>query len=519
MRGWHVGLTMLCLSATLSAAVVPSVQLEVERYAISGPNPLAADTTDAILAPFTGRLDGLDRLLDAAAALEAAFAESGFPFHRVTVPPQTVDAGTVNLKIISFQLGAVVVEGNTHFSADNVRRSVPVIEAGMTPSVTAFADAAAIANRHPSKALTVNLRQSAEPDAIDAVLQVRDRSPWQVFSTLNNIGSKDSGRSRLSFGGQYSNLFGRDHVITGSYTTSPENADDVEQYGIHYRAPVYRYRTFVSAFYTHSDVDTGTVGDFFDVSGSGEFFGVSISHVLRAFGAYQHEWYVGVQDRSFENDVRFLNQPIGTDVRSRPVTFGYAGNYRAAKYAFAFDVAYSRNWSAGDDNNQTAYAASRASGDVEWDALRVNAEATAMLPRDWRLRAVTEAQYSDESLITAEQLGLGGEQSIRGFEERILTGDSGIRFSTEIWTPEAPFLHGLRGLAFTDVGYRHVNNNVIGEVENDTIASVGVGVRYQWREHVSFALDYGNAVAKGQRTIGGRDVGNVKVHASLFMRY
>ena len=336
---------------------------------------------------------------------------------------------------------------------------------------------------------------------------------------LNNIGSEQSGRARLSLGGQYNNLFDRDHSFTANYTTSPGNADNVRQYGVHYRAPIYRYAASFSAFYTHSKVDTGTIGDFFDVSGSGDFYGFNFNQILRNIGRYSHEWFAGIQDRSFENDVSFSGIPIGIDVRSRPVTVGYSGRFRTDDAVMGFSISYSRNWSAGAQNNQRVYAAARSEGDVEWDALGIDGYVNYYLPRDWIARGVIAGQYSDEALIAGEQFGLGGADSVRGFEERIVTGDTGLRLTAELWTPQLPFVPGLRGLVFADLGHRHLNDNDIGEVESDTISSLGLGVRYQWKDNVSFTLDYGNAIAKGKRIKGGPDVGNVKIHASLFVRY
>jgi len=299
---------LVCLSA--SADDVPSAQFDVERFEILGENPLTAGNTELALAPFLGRLQGVDRLLEAANALESALADAGFSFHRVTVPPQTVSAGTIELKIVSFIVGEILVENNEHFSDENIRRSVPQLASGMTPSASQFAQATELANRHPSKKLAINLRPGQAADTVDAVVKVRDRRPWQVFSTINNIGSETSGRSRLAIGGQANNLFGLDHALTTSYTTSPENADDVKQYGVHYAAPIYKYSATLSAFYTHSDVDSGTVGNFFDVSGSGDFFGFNFSQSLRNRGRYSHEWFAGIQDRSFENNISFRGVPL-----------------------------------------------------------------------------------------------------------------------------------------------------------------------------------------------------------------
>ena len=449
MQHWRVLLAVWLVCTVVHAQDVPVVRFTVDRFEIVGDNPLSARDADRALAGFMSDFEGVDGLLAAADALESALAKAGYSLHRVTVPPQTLSSGTVQLKVIAFRLGDIVVEGNTHFSDANIRRSVPTLSTAMAPSTSALARAVDIANRPPGKKISVNLRQSDRPDAIDAVLQVRDGKPWQAYATLNNIGSEQSGRARLSLGGQYNNLFDRDHSFTANYTTSPGNADNVRQYGVHYRAPIYRYAASFSAFYTHSKVDTGTIGDFFDVSGSGDFYGFNFNQILRNIGRYSHEWFAGIQDRSFENDVSFSGIPIGIDVRSRPVTVGYSGRFRTDDAVMGFSISYSRNWSAGAQNNQRVYAAARSEGDVEWDALGIDGYVNYYLPRDWIARGVIAGQYSDEALIAGEQFGLGGADSVRGFEERIVTGDTGLRLTAELWTPQLPFVPGLPGVPKT----------------------------------------------------------------------
>jgi len=249
---------------------IPVVKFTVDGYGIVGENPLDPQATQQILAQYTGQFEGLDGLLSAAEALQAALGEAWHPFHRVTLPPQTLQSGMVQLRVVAFSLGDIIIEGNEHFSDNNIRYSLPGLSEGMTPNTARFARSLNLANRHPCKQVAINLKQSTKADAIDAIISVEDRRPWQVFMSANNIGSKASGRSRLSVGAQYTNLFNRDYSITGNFTTSPENGDDVTLYGFNYQAPLYQYSTYLTAFYTKSDVDTGLIGGFFDVSGTGD---------------------------------------------------------------------------------------------------------------------------------------------------------------------------------------------------------------------------------------------------------
>ncbi len=368
----------------------------------------------------------------------------------------------------------------------------------------------------------MRLRESEQVDAVDAIIDVQDRRPWQLFTLLNNIGTRDTGRTRVTFGAQHSNLFDRDHSLVVSYTTSPENQKDVMQAGASYDLPLYFARSKLSAFFSESDVSVGEVSGF-DISGAGRFWGVSLTRLLKRRGSYSHEWRLGIQDRFFENDVNFIaagtRVPLGVNVRSYPVTVGYSGQYETSTWNIGFNVDYSRNLGFGDRNNDAIYEVSRAGASSGWDALRFDAAVNYFLPWDLLARFEVNGQWSNEPLIAGEQFGLGGARSIRGLDERVVLGDSGFRLGTEIWSPPIPYALGLRLLGFVDLGFIDRAEALPGEVESDTVSSAGLGLRWQWRG-LSVNLDYGHTLAEGEGlTALADDSYGVRWHFNVFYTF
>ena len=262
---------------------VPVVRFNVTGFEVLGDNPLSESATQSILKDYIGNYEGLDALLSAVEALQLAISTAGFNFRRVILPPQTLAGAIVQLEVVSFHIGDIDVEGNEHFGKDNIVRSLPALRVGEAPDTDAIAQALYFANRHGDKQINVKLRESQEASAIDALITVEDKRPWSVFAGLNNIGTRATGRTRLSLGAAYSNLFNLDHKLTFSYTTSPENADDVTQASAFYELPVYSASGTLTAFYSYSDVNVGDVGDF-SVSGAGRFWGLSFNRDLRKIG-------------------------------------------------------------------------------------------------------------------------------------------------------------------------------------------------------------------------------------------
>ena len=116
-------------------------------------------------------------------------------------------------------------------------------------------------------------------------------------------------------------------------------------------------------------------------------------------------------------------------------------------------------------------------------------------------------QWSSARLLTTEQFGLGGEDSVRGYDDRILNGDAGISAQLELRTPSHHFLGGFpdqtQALVFVDAGRDWQHEAEPGETEN-TLVSAGPGVRLQIGSHGTIKADYGWQLQRLKGTQGGR---------------
>ena len=312
-----IATSLLMLSVTAAAQEPPPLLISVDRYEVTGDNPLDAATTAAAVAPFTGEFDGLDGLRAASDALESELRRRGFVFHRVVLPPQELAGGTVKLEVLTFALGDKRVTGNERLEDNRIIAALPALAPGTTPNLREVSRSLAVANEHPGRRLGLNFTRSpTEPDTLDANVRVTERRPYSVFAGLNNIGTDESGNLRLTLGVEHNDLFWREHIATATFTTSPDNADDVQQYAFNYRAPVYALNGWIQAFYIRSDVDVGNVQSFFDISGAGDFAGVNFKHTLLPIGRYRHSLSVMIQDRRFDTNIS--NAATGAGIPGLP---------------------------------------------------------------------------------------------------------------------------------------------------------------------------------------------------------
>ena len=515
-RWTAVFLAMVTAVTAAAQEATPVVRFVVERFVVEGDNPLSEAQTRTVLAPFAGEHAGVDGLLAAADALERAIQDAGVAFQRVVLPPQSLQDGEVLLRVAVFKVARIEVTGARHHSEENVRRSVPSLREGETPDTGALARELAVANRQPWKSATLTFRESeTDGEGLDAALEVEERRPRLLWSGLGNTGSASTGPWRWSLGGSFGNLFDRDHHLSASFTTSPGHTGQVRQWALGYGAPLYGLGGELSGYYVRSDVDTGRVLDTFDVSGAGSFGGLLYTHELDRRGRMSHRLSVGIDDRRFDTDVVLAGHDIASPpVRSRPVSLHYAAEYAGDDWGLDVRLQYARNLETGGGNDDSVYRANRSNAEAGWDVFRGGATLSWALPARWAVRGLFEAQVAGEALIPGEQFGVGGINSVRGFAEREISGDDGFRASVELWPP-ALVGGGPRVLFFADAGgVRFKSRPAPGTPRRDSVASLGAGLRWGWKEHVALQLDVG-VVAEGT---AAREHG-MRGHLNLLVQY
>ena len=221
--------------------------------------------------------------------------------------------------------------------------------------------------------------------------------------------------------------------MTATYTTSPEDTEQVGQYGINYQIPLYSLTSTVSLFHVKSDIDTGRVANAFDVQGSGTTTGARYGQVLNRYGSLRQRAYLEVIDKLFDNDIDFEGTNIGADVRSRPLGAAWQIEWGQTGNNGLFNIGYNRNLGGGSFNDEISYAASRFGASPDWDAWRYTFNQDINLPGNWLLAYRLRGQHADEPLISGEQLGLGGASGPRGFEEWEAGVDRGASMRFQFW--------------------------------------------------------------------------------------
>ena len=197
--------------------------------------------------------------------------------------------------------------------------------------------------------------------------------------------------------------------------------------------------------------------------------------------------------------------PAGESVTVHPLTLDYTAQ-TGGNTPKSFNLSLARNLGLGGTHTDTAaFEAVRTGAKRNYTVLRANASASVPVAEDWLLGGRLSLQHSGDPLVPGEQFGAGGANSVRGYQEREVTGDRGVLASVELTGPKlgwaAEHKIDLRAVAFVDVA--QVSNQqgapCSGTRSSCSLASLGIGLRLG-TANVQARLFVANALKDGSTT-------------------
>jgi len=524
LLGLQRSIVVILSTLAYGASVYAQSPFPIVGYQVQGNTLLSPESINAATRPHTSPQGNFETIQLALESLEKAYINAGYGSVRVEIPEQELESGVVTLQVIEGVLGLITVEPDPYFNADNVRHSLPALRPGETVNVFELNRNLFLANEGGSKVSNVTFKHSANNRDVDATVKLSAEDPQRWMALLDNTGSASTGLYRLGVVYQNANLFNRDHGLSVQLMTSPDHTRDVSIMGLGYRVPLYRLGDTLDFNASSSNVDSGQVaqaggGPDLAISGSGLMLGARYTHNLDATATAQHAFSIGLEHRAYGNRV----MPTGgsasliPDLTTHPLTLGYSGSWHSPTRDFSVNLSWLQNL-AGGENGTTAdfnQPGGRSGANASFQTFKFTLQHTERFTSQWMLRTALSGQSTQDLLIAAEQFGIGGADSVRGFGEREISGDQGVRAALEVWAPPVSWEPWrLIPLVFLDGASVWRNQAAPGEQSGQTISSVGLGLRAAYGHHLNARLDWGYVI-KGVSGIAGPVNGDQHLHASL----
>lgn len=481
-------------------------RFDIWEIRIEGNTLLETERVERAVYPFLGPDKSIDDVEAARKMLEDQYHHEGFQLVLVDIPEQKVQQGIVRLTVTETTVDRVYISGSRYYSLGHIRQQMGAIAKGQVPHIPSMQEALTVLSQEtPDRVITPIMRAGRTPGTVEFELKVKDKFPLHGSVELNNRNTEDTSRARLAASLRYNNLWQRNHSASVQYQVAPENRDQVEVWAGTYVLPIGgRNRLALYAVDTSSDV--ATVGAL-NVVGNGNIFGARAIFPLPGTSDYFHSATLGVDYKDFKENVLQGSDTSKTPIDYAPFTARYDGVQRGLKSQLNFDLALV--WAfRGLATSRQAFDEKRFGAESNFFYLTGNIKHLLRLPKDFRLSSRLGGQVTDKSLISNEQFGAGGMESVRGYYESQVLGDKGITGSFEVVTPHLglnawKWLEELRGSVFLDGAKVKVVDALPGQDASFDLLGAGFGLRFSASQGLTGSFDYAWALQSEGKTEAG----------------
>lgn len=472
----------------IDESAVPS-RIFVKQFVVEGSTIYKPEKFAEILEKYTNRELSFVELLEARSQITKLYVDNGYVTTGAIIPPQEIKDGIVKIQVVEGELEAINVSGVSRLNPNYIRSrlqysirkpvNVPqVLEALRTLQLDPL-----IEN------LSAELGAGVRPGTNVLEVRIQEADSFTTQIVLDNGRSPSVGTFRRRVQISEANLLGWGDGLSIGYT----NTDGSNAFDASYSLPINPRNGTINFSYsvTANNVIEAPFNDLDIVSNSRTY---ELTYRQPLYQRPSGEFTIGFTASRRESETSLLDTPFplspGADdqgrVRVSALRFFQEWSQRDTTQVFAARSQFSIGVGAFDATiNDNA-------PDSRFYLWRGQAQWVRLLAPDTLLLIRGDAQIADRPLLSSEQFGLGGLGSVRGYRQDFLLTDNGAIFTTEVrlpvWKQRQNLLHII---PFIDIGTAWNKSGNEARLDNNTLASIGLGLQLNLGERFNARLDYG----------------------------
>ncbi|WP_037198635.1 ShlB/FhaC/HecB family hemolysin secretion/activation protein, partial [Rhodopirellula baltica] len=451
----------------------------------------------AILNRNIGGTVTLRRLNQMSRDIISYYRKCGQPVVDVVIPEQKITSGVVQIVVTESRIGSVKITDGCHFEAEDLCRWVECTRRGDKIYESKLNNDLFWLNQNPFRRVSVDMRPGATDGTTDVIFDIDDVCPIRGYTGYEDTGVRTLGLERLYAGMIYGNAFGKGGILSYQYTADAEFYR-LNAHSVSYAQPVNRSYSW-NAYGSWAGVSP-TIPT---INQDGESWqvGLGITHHLQKTQWVDTNWSIGADFKQTNNNLEFGGQQVqnsAADFLQLRLSFQHLRRGCRDEYGLLTLDSYVGPGSGfTSDHNTAAFNTIRANTTPDYFYTRLRAERMWNVREDWQLMGRFVGQLASERLLFSETLGFGGYDSIRGYDQRVYSGDDGWFASLEFGPRTKRFgccsdPNTFRAFTFLDMGGGSVQDALPGEVSDEFLISAGLGMRLAISDRISMRASYGH---------------------------
>ncbi|MDZ8259043.1 ShlB/FhaC/HecB family hemolysin secretion/activation protein [Nostoc sp. ChiQUE01b] len=476
-------------------------RIQVERFVFKGNTVLSTQKLESVVASYTNREITFSELLEARTAVTNLYIQQGyvtsgafFPVIENQVIP--ISKGIVTIQIVEGKLEQISIVGSARLQ-NYIRERLRTNTTKVFNSKHLLIGLQLLQTDPLIAKISAVVDKGSQLNTSVLNITVKPRQPFKIEAVLDNSRSPAIGTFQRRVELSNANLFGLGDRLSIGY----RNTDGSNTLTTSYSIPINPQNGTVQFFYANSSANVvERPFSRLDILSSARAYEVTFRQPIlqQANSDSTQEFALGLTASRLESESSLLNSPfplsVGADSRGRTrissIRFFQEWTQRHRQGALVARSQLSLGVGAIDATINKSAPDSRFlswRGQVAW-LRRLARNGTSLLVR-------TDIQFADQALVTLEQFGLGGTSSVRGYRQDTFLTDNGFLLSTQvlipIWRTDT---EQLELIPFFDMGTswnKNADRDTAIPVSTSTLASIGIGIRYQLADRLSASLDWG----------------------------
>ncbi|WP_341730402.1 ShlB/FhaC/HecB family hemolysin secretion/activation protein [Microcoleus sp. EPA2] len=468
--------------------------IRVDRFEFEGNTAFSDRELTEITKSYVGREITFAELIAAEAAVTQKYLAAGYLNSGAVIPANQTfprDGAVVKIQIVEGGVEEIAITGNRRLKSSYLRSRL-AIATGRPLNRDRLLSALQMLQLDPLIAnISAELQAGSRPEKSRLEVRVKEADSFsgEVFADNNRSPSVGSFRRGVEI--NQANLLGLGDGLEVSYA----NTDGSNEFNGSYTVPVNPHNGTIRL--AVGAASTNIIEEPFDNAGiEGKSRTYELTYRQPILEKPDRNLAVGVtlsrqESNTFLQGERFpLSQGANDRGQTRVSAVRFFQEYvqRSSNQVFAARSQFSVG------TNLLGATVNDSGPDSRFLAWRGQAQYVRLLAPETLLIVRSDIQLADRSLLSLEQIGIGGVQSVRGYRQDLLLTDSGAIASAEVRIPvwRVPQVKGLLQVApFIDLGVGWNHSGEKANPDSDQLLGAGVGLLWQMGDRFNARLDYG----------------------------
>ena len=470
---------------------------------LTGNDSISSEAFETMIRNYVGKEVHMSDLRALATEIKRYYRDAGYIAAYVYLPPQTITDGVVEIAVIEGKLGEIDITGNKWVSQKVIKRFLR-FSSGQVLFFNSLRNALTFINKHRDVKAKAVLKPGKEVGTTDLEIDVKDKFPIHPGVDVNNLGTRNTGKTRVGFSLSDTNLLGQMDQLSSRY----QLGSHVWAIGVDYNIPVHSSGTLVGISYSRSSVELG--GDFksLDIDGSATTYSIYTLQPIIRKSWVETTLTFGFDWKSAKNTTQ--NVKSGVDelrILNIGVNLEFTDRWGKTYSPHSFHEGFSGFLGASHKNDP---GATRPGSGGQFFIYRSSLMRYQRLPWGMMYAFRGQMQLTNDALAPSEQLRLGGAFGVRGYPEGEYLADYGAFMTNELYIPtyffpkkwklprtQETLREQIQGVTFFDFGGGCLRKPLSSEKHERTLAGTGLGVRIHMYDRIYARIQW--AMPTGSR--------------------